>query len=158
MSKHWYSLSDHTVSDHEVELALPIWVFGTLRPRYGNDRLWHGAADSAYDGQAVLSDHRLVSNGAFPYCLPAEGESTRGTLIIPHIGEYREVLQNMDYLEGVPTHYARRSATIRTPDGLITSWMYRPDHWEEYAEYPPVPGNDWAQAGTRRVGRNWWES
>lgn len=147
-------ITQPTVTPLDIERALPIFVFGTLRPGYGNDRLWHGYADDVCDGTAILRDHRLVSNGAFPYCLPAEGQYAIGTLIVPHVHNYQAVLSRMDALEGVPHHYTRRVCMVETPDSIIQAHYYIPAHTEEYGNLSPVPGNDWA---ARTHQSCWWE-
>lgn len=123
---------------------LPIFVFGTLRPGCGNDHVYRGLAVSNLDGLATLADHRLVSNGAFPYCIPAEGETTTGALIITTAGMWPEAMAAMDLLEGVPMHYDRVECTVTTPDGDIRAWYYLPDHWQNYAGLDRVPNNDWS--------------
>lgn len=144
-----------TVTPEEVQQALPIFVFGTLRPGYGNDRLWHGRASDVCDGTAILRDHRLVSNGSFPYCLPAEGQYTIGTLIVPDVGKYQAVLSRMDDLEGVPHHYTRQTCMVETPGEIIQAHYYIPDHTGRYEDLQPVPSNDWAARGN---SDSWWKS
>lgn len=156
------------LTDVEAEIAndtlpLPFFVFGTLRPGYGNDRTWRGLAHDAYDDEATIADHRLVSNGGFPYCLPAEGETTTGTLIVPFPDCYETARIAMDSLEGFPRHYNRKTVAVTTPDGIITAWYYIPDDWEYYEGLRPVPGNNWRNAGRHRddegFARNgWWSA
>ena len=139
----------NTVSEEDVRCGLPVFVFGTLRPGCGNDRRWHDIAVSACNGTAVLRDHRLVTNGSFPYCLPAEGEQTVGCLIVPRVGQTRAALESMDALEGVPVHYNRKRCTVEVPGAIVQAWYYVPDDWESYSDLPAVPKNDWSHREQR---------
>lgn len=147
-----------TVTPLDIEQALPIFVFGTLRPGNGNSARWRGLAEDAFDGKAILRDHRLVTNGAFPYCLPCTGEATTGTLIVPNIRDYPECLSNMDMLEGVPHHYDRKPCMVETPNAIIMAWYYLPNDWRGYERLDSVPNNDWSDRQPRARGNiAWWD-
>ncbi len=138
------------IDQFPTEQQHPVFVFGTLRPGHGNSRTWQGVAHPAHDGEATIADHRLVTNGGFPYCLPAEGETTTGTLIVPFPENYELAMHYMDGLEGYPLHYNRKTIEVTTPLGTVTAWYYIPDDWSYYANLAPVPGNDWNKRGPRR--------
>lgn len=140
----------------EQLVQLPVFVFGTLRPGQGNDRTYEGVAWAEHDGTARLADHRLVSNGAFPYCIPAPGETTTGCLIVTDEKHWPHAREAMDALEGVPVHYDRVRCVVEV-DGYrqVDAWYYVPTDWEGYAHLTPVPGNDWANH-ERRTSR-WWQ-
>ena len=147
----------------QVTPELPVFVFGTLRPGYGNDRTWQGVAYAVHDGEATIADHRLVTNGGFPYCLPAEGETTTGCLIVPHTADYQDAMTYMDGLEGYPRHYNRQQIDVETPIATVRAWYYIPDDWAYYENLRPVTGNDWANARGRRSEEDygfarsgWW--
>ena len=137
--------STRQLTADELSEELPVFVFGTLRPGWGNACQWDGLGEAKHDGKAIVKDHRLVSNGAFPYCLPAAGRNTVGTLIVAHDGCWSRMIDQMDMLEGVPVHYNRRRVNVSTPEGKIQSWYYLPDDWGTYERMSPVPNNDWAQ-------------
>lgn len=136
-----------------LDTPLPVFVFGTLRPGNGNAVTWHDTGKARYDDEALLANHRLVTNGFFPYCLPSEGDTTVGTLIFPKnpTWAWRSMIAAMDMLEGVPAHYTRQMVTVHTPDGSLPAWYYVPEHWEMYANLTPVPENNW----THRVRRSY---
>lgn len=125
---------------------LPIFVYGTLRPGWGNSRTWAGIARPMHDGLVTVDGYRLVSNGAFPYAIPAEGETTTGCLIAPDADCYDMALARMDHLEGVPHHYRRISVGVEMPNALMVAWLYTPADPEVYADLRSVPGNDWTAA------------
>lgn len=159
-----FILPDVEADEHSAHLPLPFFVFGTLRPGYGNDRTWQGLAHDLHDDEVTLADHRLVSNGSFPYCIPAEGQTTTGTLIVPFAEKYMQAQHAMDMLEGFPRHYNRKSCAVTTPDGVIMAWYYIPDDWQHYEGLRMVPGNNWRNARDRRdddegFSRNgWWSA
>lgn len=129
---------------------LPVFVYGTLRPDFGNARILEGSAFAKYDGKSRIDNHRLVSNGGFPYCIPAEGSTTYGCLIVPFADEYDRVLRHMDALEGVPLHYTRETVAVTCPDGVVMAWVYIPADPGHVAGLREVWNNDWT-AHTRRL-------
>lgn len=138
-------LTDEQAAEAQDDLRLPVFVYGTLRPGCGNDRTWHGLATARHDGKCRVDDHRLVSNGAFPYMLPAEGFQSFGCLIVPLPEFYDEALRYMDSLEGVPMHYTRETVAVNTPDGIVMAFTYIPARPDQYANYKSVVGNDWVR-------------
>lgn len=133
-----------------------IAVYGTLRPGNGNARLWEGRATAHWDGEAVVHGYALVTNGAFPYATPAVMSQSVVALIEPHEGEYDDVLADMDYLEGVPSHYDRIEVAVLTPAGPVIAWMYVPARIDSYlANLPDVETDDlgrhdWSERTPRR--------
>lgn len=151
-------MTDQLPTDEEamamaLDTPLPVFVFGTLRPGNGNARLWQHTGHAKHDDEAVIANHRLVSNGYFPYCIPSEGDTTTGTLIYPNdpTHTWRRMINDMDILEGVPVHYTRQMIGVHTPDGEVTAWYYIPTDWHTYNGYEPVPFNNW----THRVRRSY---
>lgn len=131
--------------------ALPVAVYGTLRPGYGNDRLWQGRAECHHDGEATIEGYRLVGRG-FPYAIPAEHERIVVGLVQPEPDEYERVLAMMDRLEGVPRHYRRVLEVATTPEGIRACWLYVPAEPRWHEDNEPVPGNDWANVAGWRWG------
>jgi len=136
-------------SNTETPDLLPFFVYGTLRPGYGNSRGWVGRARAVHDGDATVDGFRLAAPqyGGFPYAIPAEGSRIVGALIFPEPGEYAAVLYRLDQLEGYPNHYDRIRVRVETPDGWLWAWIYTPPaadlkdgYWERMAT---VPGGDW---------------
>jgi len=125
----------------------PVFCYGTLRIECGNDRLWHGRAVSHHDGTAYVLGYALVTNGAFPYLVPATMSQTVGALIVPHDDDYDDVLEDMDGLEGVPVHYERIEVAVLTPTGPTMAWTYVPAARtiERIAELPDVPTDEWGR-------------
>jgi gamma-glutamylcyclotransferase (GGCT)/AIG2-like uncharacterized protein YtfP len=127
---------------------LPVFVYGTLRPGRGNDRLWQCKATHHHDGEAMARGYRLVHNGAYPYAIPAPDEFAVGCLLRPLWTKYREVVAEMDRLEGVAyDHYKRVAVTVELAKGREQAWIYTPVDPDHYANHPKVPGNDWARVG-----------
>lgn len=111
-------------NEHE---RYPVFVYGTLRPGCGNDRLWRGRAVTIHDGTAILVGYKLVTNGHFPYMIPATTAQTVGTLIVPDDEHYDDVLDRMDMLEGVPRHYLRIRVAVLVEGGEpCFAWTYVP--------------------------------
>jgi gamma-glutamylcyclotransferase (GGCT)/AIG2-like uncharacterized protein YtfP len=129
---------------------LPVFVYGTLRPGHGNARIWDGYAFAKFDGKCRIHDHKLVSNGGFPYCIPDQGSESYGCLIVPTGDNYDHVLRRMDALEGVPMHYTREIVAVTCPEGVITAWVYIPAFPSDHSDLRDVFGNDWT-LHTRRL-------
>lgn len=110
---------------------LPVFVYGTLRPGWGNALLWDGRAAPHHDGDAVVLGYRLTSSGGFPYLVADDGSATAGTLIEPEPADYEHVLARMDALEGYEqgsrhNHYERVHVVVHTPEGPVLAWVYVP--------------------------------
>jgi gamma-glutamylcyclotransferase (GGCT)/AIG2-like uncharacterized protein YtfP len=119
----------------------PIAVYGTLRVGGGNDRLWRGMARASRGWS--LSGWHLVDAGAFPYIVEADARAAVVVdLVIPHFDRYDDVVEAMDWLEGVPSHY-RREPTVAHRDGEWREvWVYVP---AEPVRGVEVPGGDWIE-------------
>lgn len=143
-------LSDEQADAAFANTPLPTFVYGTLRPGHGNDRTWQDLAYAQFDGKCRVIGYRLVSNGAFPYALPAIMDQSFGCLIVPLPDRYEECMRRMDSLEGVPVHYTRETTAVLTPEGAVMAYIYVPAHPETYAGYGEVFGNDWALHQRRR--------
>ena len=122
------------MQENEIKCS---FVYGTLRPGYGNARLWFGYAEGEHDGEAVVNGFRLVGH-AFPYAIRDEHSSTVGCLVYPRLDTYDYVTDAMDMLEGVPTHYRRIQVPVSTPDGEVQAWMYEPAAGSNYGHMTPV--------------------
>jgi gamma-glutamylcyclotransferase (GGCT)/AIG2-like uncharacterized protein YtfP len=133
--------------------TMPVFVYGTLRPGWGNAALWAGRADAHHDGAATVTGFALVSGGAFPFAIPDAGSTTVGALIQPHADHYDAVLTRMDQLEGYPHFYDRIMVVVDTPDGITKAWIYTPTEAERFGDMPAVPGNDWTAAHPERATR-----
>ena len=147
--------------------ATPVFVYGTLREGFGNDRLWHPHAtrrEAPGGGRWEVRGYNLVTNGGFPYAVPTPyvdgiGLTARivGELIEATDAEHEaEMMKRLDYLEGVPHHYRRALVSVELHgsandlDGYpsLNAVMYQPtdgDDASRYARLHPVPENDWAK-------------
>ena len=133
-----------------------VFVYGTLRPGQGNyQRLLAGR--TVRESPALANGLALYGRG-FPYAVPQSGARTVGNLITirPHL--YREVLTDLDQLEGYQpnrragNHYIRSArsviATISTSnsgtwEAFHTAWIYlaRPDI--DTTGMPRIADDDW---------------
>ena len=117
------TLNDNFYADME---RLPFFVYGTLRPGFGNDRLWQGRAAAYFDGEATAPGWGLVDRG-IPYAVPAVGMAAVGCLVMPFDDEYPSVARSLDGLEGYPVHYDRVAIDAHMPSGSpIRAWIYTP--------------------------------
>jgi gamma-glutamylcyclotransferase (GGCT)/AIG2-like uncharacterized protein YtfP len=123
---------------------MPYAVYGTLRSGYGNDTVWHGLGESF--GLGTITGYKLVTNGGFPYALPASSEVTVVEIIVPFMEYAEELRQRLDWLEGYPDLYSRREEQIHLTDEDVNCIMYVPpqrDH-AQLANLATVPKNDWS--------------
>jgi gamma-glutamylcyclotransferase (GGCT)/AIG2-like uncharacterized protein YtfP len=91
---------------------MKIFVYGTLKKDYWNNRLLEGAT---YLGEAITNNNYLMTGNGIPYIHPFEGG-------LPVKGEVYEIdeklhLPRLDALEGHPHAYTRTtiSASLLSP-------------------------------------------
>lgn len=138
----------------------PVFVYGTLRPGMSNNHCFRGADANHVD--ATISGYELLTNGAYPYLVPAAGEAVagslvRGTLVFVDAADWDAVAASLDALEGTdprrPVHddnlYNRVLAEVVTGAGEpVTAWVYIPPahrHEELRERYPVIAGGEWVE-------------
>lgn len=131
------------MSSHSTlqDLVTPYAVYGTLRPKCGNDWLWKDMAVCI--GSTTVDGYRLVTNGSFPYAIPAEGQQIVVDLIAPSVEHAAVLRTRLDRLEGYPDHYDRVLVQVTFDDAQINVWLYTPNDPYYIEDAVPVPGNDW---------------
>jgi gamma-glutamylaminecyclotransferase len=86
-----------------------IFVYGTLKKDHANHQLLES---SSFIGNAITESAypMICSNGVFPYLfeMPGTGYNIFGEV---YQIDY-ETLQRLDWLEGVPDHYYRKSIKV----------------------------------------------
>lgn len=89
-------------------------VYGTLRAGESNHSRLGGA--KRLGDTFRLPGFRLYGvNFSFPYATPAEGES-----IVVELYEINdEILQELDWLEGYPSHYNRKVVNVGDVDAYV---------------------------------------
>lgn len=133
-----------------------VFVYGTLRPGQGNyQRLLAGR--TVRESPATAKGLALYGRG-FPYAVPHSGARTVGDLITIRPSLYREVLADLDQLEGYQanrleaSHYIRSArsvvATISTSNGgtweaFHTAWIYLAGPDIDPARMPRIADDDW---------------
>lgn len=100
-------------------MITPVFVYGTLKRGYGNNRV---LLDSEFIGEAVTVDRNLVlTNCGFPFMIEnPQREAVRGSTA-PVLGEVYlvsqlSVIEALDRLEGVPDLYMRYAKSVRLLD------------------------------------------
>lgn len=131
------------------DLHLPYFVYGTLRPDWGNSRVWrHRDGVSSFDGEAFVSGYQMVDHG-IPYAVATTDLTDKviGCLIAPPADwDLRYSLRRaLDGLEGHPHHYERVKCRVRVPGRWITAWIYSPTEWKPEGRIEPT--GDYANCG-----------
>lgn len=144
----------------------PVFVYGTLRPGMSNHHWFRGADANRVD--ATITGYELVTNGSYPYLLPAsapvgsdaagqDAPVVRGTLVFVDPADWEAVAASLDELEGTdparPVHddnlYNRVLAEVVTEAGeSVTAWVYIPPthrHEELRRRHRLVPGGEWRE-------------
>ena len=137
--------------------ALPFFVYGSLRPGFGNYRLFqrfdHETVDATFSGGATM----YALSGAFPYMVKSDSVApiTGDLVSIDNLSDYPSALATIDALEGYDankpdtSHYIRTRVTVQDIDGNdIEAWTYfaSPSHAEDIvSRLPIVESGDWAQ-------------
>lgn len=110
---------------------LPYFVYGTLRPTFGNSYVWRWNDATAVDDGQVVARGFEMWGGGIPYAVPTDDPDSEivGCLIIPpdNQDDAKHLRLAMDALEGHPNHYERRLIEYHRrgesqPAGL--AWIY----------------------------------
>jgi gamma-glutamylcyclotransferase (GGCT)/AIG2-like uncharacterized protein YtfP len=115
-------------------LDRPYFVYGTLRPAWGNSKIWqrHNAT-CLFDGEVQVSGFEMVDNG-IPYARRTDDHDDfmLGALIVPNEDDTarRLLRSDLDSLEGWPGHYDRIAIVALTPHGPQVAWIYSPSTWD----------------------------
>lgn len=149
------------VNDSLDDLHLPYFVYGTLRPGWGNSALWQDVAVAVGDGECRVHGYGLAIEG-LPYAVEAPGHFVVGALIVPSADECDRIAlrRQLDALEGYPRHYDRRKVTVDTLDvefpEPIEAFIYTPTQWSPTPQFEPT--GDWNVAceRTRLARRGGW--
>lgn len=97
-----------------------VFVYGTLKTGGGNHHLLHSSTSLGL--ATTTEDTFTMYDGGFPYVIDEGFFKIRGELF--------EVtnpitLENLDRLEGVPSHFCRRDVEVKTDDGEVhEAFMY----------------------------------
>lgn len=115
-----------------------VFVYGTLKSGYGNNRLLETAKKI---GEFITTKSFVMQNCGFPYAIDTDF-SDCGFVPKPIRGEVwevdDEVFQNLDWLEGYPNHYNRQQVQIEGEDS--SAWMYYVDDFQDLEICPIVDG------------------
>ena len=102
-----------------VTTALPVFVYGTLRP--GEIRFPLIADLISYTSSAVANARFIETGQNFPGVIPSGTNQVGGVLLHPVEGFQHELLERCDRIEGHPGLFQR--ALIRTLGGDL-AWIY----------------------------------
>ena len=96
-----------------------VFVYGTLRPGQGNHRRLL-AGRTVQETPAFATGLALYGTG-FPYAVPQPGARIVGDLITIEPTRYREVLADLDALEGYDARQPATSHYIRTTRSVVAN-------------------------------------
>lgn len=137
-----------TGAQHDKELGF--FVYGTLRPGYGNYRRCLSGTPHTV-APAWLAGARMFGIGRpYPY-VSTKGARPEdvvvGVLIEVAPEHYADALQRLDWLEGHPEHYTRTATVVTTEAGPVEAWAYLASPRSEayLSEDEVVPSGDWAK-------------
>jgi gamma-glutamylcyclotransferase (GGCT)/AIG2-like uncharacterized protein YtfP len=105
---------------------MKVFVYGTLKSGYGNNRL---LTTSTLIGPAIVENVKLHHAG-FPVARESKGDVSLGELW--DIGDDKRVLSNLDSLEGEGRMYNRKEFVVKTLDGIshpASMYIGHPDFW-----------------------------
>jgi len=111
-----------------------VFVYGTLKRGYGNNRLLR---DSLFVSEDYTPDGWVMGSAGCPYSFPPrvvpDEYSYLGHKIKGEVYQLRNwfVARQLDWLEGYPHHYDRE---IITTEGGRSAWIYIQPEWS-YAEH-----------------------
>lgn len=102
---------------------MKLFVYGTLKSKYGNNRLLSRAVGPEI---ARVSGYKLVYShgpGSFPYAVPDLRSRVRGE--VWELPDDSPDIRSIDSLEGHPNWYIRTE--VRTTDGELVHMYVMPD-------------------------------
>lgn len=104
-----------------------LFVYGTLKQGYGNNRL---LSDAEFLGKDVVQvPYYLVDLGPFPAAIPSDQVHE----IIGEVYQINdEIMERTDWLEGYPEHYNRSEI----PTSFGDAWIY---HYHQLPRYMSEP-------------------
>jgi gamma-glutamylcyclotransferase (GGCT)/AIG2-like uncharacterized protein YtfP len=133
-----------------------VFVYGTLRPGQGNyQRLLAGR--TVRESPAIAKGLALYGRG-FPYAVPQSGARIVGDLITIESSLYREVLADLDILEGYHpqqssvSHYIRVTRSVianhalpggGTWEAFHMAWIYLAGPDIDPTRMPRIADDDW---------------
>ena len=139
-----------------------VFVYGTLRPGQGNHRRLL-AGRTMRELPATAAGLALYGRG-IPYAVPQPGAQVVGELITITPELYRDVLTDLDHLEGYyprrpkASHYIRKARSVvttnRTPNGgtwlaVHTAWIYLAGPDVDPNTMPRITDDDWLPPADR---------
>lgn len=120
-------------------MSYNVFVYGTLKEGFGNNRLLRGRAEKVRDD--TLSGYKMYSMGAFPFIVPTGNEEdvVNGEVWYVPDEHEEEVEASLDMLEGYPNFYNKHTVY---PDG---GHEYVDVYFMDTAlkGYPQVPSGNW---------------
>ncbi len=150
-------MADKSAGAPPVPEYLPLFVYGTLMPGFGNfDRLLKGNFTTT--AAATVTGFQMLDLGSFPMVVMARSTNQiRGSVIWVKRIEWDKVIKSLDNLEGYPNFYdrviVRARAMKKDPmkEGAYVyedteCYMYAAPHGteKEYTKlYPVVAGGSW---------------
>ncbi|GAA1949685.1 gamma-glutamylcyclotransferase family protein [Kitasatospora viridis] len=130
---------------------LPFFAYGTLRPGLRNHQTFL-AGRCALIRPAVLDGLALHDGPGYPFVLPEPGRRVIGDLITVRPAAYRQVLAELDELEGCRADgtglYLRERLTVRVGGADEPAWVYLagPAAAARLRAHPaPIASGDWTR-------------
>ena len=141
---------------------IPFFVYGTLIPGQPNDHLWRGGIKSIET--AVFRNGKLYDLGHYPMLVEEGVGTVRGKLISVANGQYKDILQRLDSLEGYNPEQPSKSSFRRIKREVTTGtgqkflcWLYV-GRQEFVLDGKMIPSGDWENyaAETYHDMDLWW--
>lgn len=124
---------------------MKVFVYGTLKSGYGNNRLLDG---QTFLESSFLNGYKMFYSGgvgSFPCIIPDKDSVIRGE--VWDIGEDMDCLQRLDWLEGHPRMYKRTTEFHPYHNDLeVYVWNYPMN--DKYVEVPKNSNNEYEWSRT----------
>jgi gamma-glutamylaminecyclotransferase len=125
---------------------IKVFVYGTLKAGYGNNRLLDNESSDLIGKAVLLTPAILACNGSFPY-LSLIGTSSRKGWVLGEVYQVsEEVMRTLDSLEGYPDFYNRSEMDcliIEDAPKIVKCWVYHVDLSSD--AYVTQPGLSWVE-------------
>ena len=125
--------------------VIPIAVYGTLRKGYGNH--YYHLSNALFVGEGETVEELSLYVSGLPYLVRPEGDiASRSHVKVEVYYVTKDELEDIDKLEGHPSHYKREEIMINVDGKEIKAWTY-------FYQYSPngVITNDFESVESKKV-------
>ena len=113
-------------------------VYGSLRKKFYNHPV---LGESEFITKGTIEGYNLYNLGSYPAIVSVDNPVSPVTVEVYKVNS-EDTMQDLDWLEGYPSHYNRRLETVSTEEGSRRAWVY---YQTDIPDRPLVVSGDWEE-------------